>query len=131
MYDNQFDNELYELETAPVQTTSPDKIVVVFGIEGEVTITVAVFVHPFVFIYVTTTEPDVTPVTTPNDETVATDVFEDVHGVVKCAVAEPVRLVVAIGHKVNVPVIVGNVFTVTEVAEEVALQPLALVTATV
>ena len=59
-----------------------------------------------------------------NDETVATDVFEEDHGVVKCAVAEPVRLVVANGHKVNVPVIVGKALIVTVFVEVALAQPL-------
>lgn len=58
------------------------------------------------------TVPAATPVTTPVFETVAIAVFEDVQGVVACAVAEPVRVDVLPTQATNVPVIVGKGLTV-------------------
>ena len=58
------------------------------------------------------TVPALTPVTTPALETVATAVFEDVHGVVACAVAEPVSVEVLPIQAFKVPLIVGKGFTV-------------------
>ena len=52
------------------------------------------------------------PVTTPVLETVATAVFEEVQGVVACAVAEPLKVDVFPTQATSVPVIVGKGFTV-------------------
>ena len=57
--------------------------------------------------------PAATPVTKPDDETVAVLVLEEVHGVVVAGVPEPVNCVVAPTHALSVPVIVGAGVTVT------------------
>ena len=75
-------------------------------------------------VYVITDRPDVTPVTTPPEVTVAFDVFDDVHGLDAAGVPEPVRVVVAPVHTVSVPDIVGVVLTVTVAWAE---QPLLVV----
>ena len=56
--------------------------------------------------------PPETPLTTPVLETVATAVFEEVQGVVACAVPEPVNVDVAPTQALKVPPIVGVPFTV-------------------
>ena len=58
------------------------------------------------------TVPADTPVTKPNEVTVAIAVFEDTHGLA-AAVADPVNCVVALTQTVRVPLIVGNGFKVT------------------
>lgn len=57
--------------------------------------------------------PPVSPVTKPVDDTVATAVFDDVHGLDAAGVPEPVSCVVVPTQALSVPVIVGNGFTVT------------------
>jgi hypothetical protein len=56
--------------------------------------------------------PAATPVTTPALFTVATPVFEDVHGLAAAGVPDPVKVVVEPTHTVVVPVIVGCALTV-------------------
>jgi hypothetical protein len=76
------------------------------------TVTVAVLVHPLLLVYVIVVVPAATPVTTPALFTVATPVFEDVHGLTAAGVPDPVNVAVAPIHTVNVPVIVGCALTV-------------------
>ena len=77
------------------------------------------------------TVPAATPITTPTLLTVATPVFDDTHGVVLEAVPDPTKAVVELTHTLNVPVIVGNEFTVTVVAvREPVVQLALLVTST-
>ena len=57
--------------------------------------------------------PAATPVTKPVEETVATEVVADTHGLDAAGVPDPVNCVVKPAHTLNVPVIVGNAFTVT------------------
>ena len=66
----------------------------------------------FVLRYVIVTVPALTPVTTPVLETVATAVFEEVQGLVACAVPLPVSVEVLPTQATNVPLIVGSGFTV-------------------
>ena len=68
--------------------------------------------------------PAATPVTKPVEDTVATDVLDDIQALVVAAVGEPVSWVVKPAHTLNVPVIVGSAFTVTVA---VITQPLLLV----
>ena len=58
------------------------------------------------------TVPALTPVTTPELFTVAIAVLDEVHGVVACAVADPVSVVVLPTQTLIVPVMVGKGFTV-------------------
>ena len=58
------------------------------------------------------TVPALIPVTTPMLETVAIAVFEEVQGVVACAVALPVSVEVLPTQAFKVPLIVGKAFTV-------------------
>jgi hypothetical protein len=88
------------------------------------TVTVAVLVHPLASLYVIIELPATTPLTKPVDDTVATEVFEDVHGVVASAVPDPLNCVVNPWQTFSVPVIVGSAFTVTGV---VIWHPLLLV----
>ena len=76
-------------------------------------------------VYVITVVPADKVVTKPLLFTVATSVFDEVHGVFVAAVALPVNCVVAPKHTLNVPVIVGNGFTVTTVEPVVKLEVLA------
>ena len=94
--------------------TQTDNVPVMVG--NAFTVTVTVLVQPFVFLYVIIDVPCATPVTTPLIVIVATPVVAEVHGVVAFGVAEPVSVVVAPTQTDNVPVIVGNAFTVTVVA---------------
>jgi hypothetical protein len=55
-----------------------------------VMVTEAVLLQPFTSLYVIVAVPPATPVTSPVDETVAMDVFEDVHGLVAAGVPDPV-----------------------------------------
>ena len=71
------------------------------------TVTVAVLVQPLLLVYVIVVVPAETPVTTPALLTVATPVFDDVHGLTAAGVPEPVNVVVAPIQTFNVPVIVG------------------------
>jgi hypothetical protein len=57
--------------------------------------------------------PALIPATNPILSTVATAVFDDIHGFIAATVADPFKDIVDPAHTVNVPVIVGNVFTVT------------------
>jgi hypothetical protein len=61
---------------------------------------------------VITVVPAASPVTTPALFTVATPVFDDVHGLIAAGVPDPVNVVVDPTHTVSVPVIVGCAFTV-------------------
>jgi hypothetical protein len=89
-----------------------------------VTVTVAVILHPLLFVYVITLVPAPTPVTTPVLLTVATPGVPETQGFVAAAVPDPVKLVVAPTQTVNVPVIVGFGLTVTVA---VAVQPVLFV----
>ena len=57
--------------------------------------------------------PALTPVTKPVFDTVATPVLDDTHGLTAAATPEPVNWVVEPTQTLNVPVMVGNAFTVT------------------
>jgi hypothetical protein len=65
-----------------------------------------------------------TPVTTPPLVTLATDVLDEVQGLLAAGVPDPLNVVVALSHRVVVPVIVGWALTVTVTVFE---QPLLLV----
>src|SRR6056300_31215 len=69
--------------------------------------------------------PALTAVTTPSSSMVATPVLELVHGLLLAGVPLPSKSVVASTHTVVVPLIVGNVFTVTVKAEVVAAMMVA------
>lgn len=56
--------------------------------------------------------PAETPVTTPALLTVATPVFEDVHGVVAAGVPDPINVMFDVAHTVVGPIIVGFGLTV-------------------
>ena len=88
------------------------------------TVTVAVFGHPLLLVYVITLVPGLTPVTTPALLTVATPVLEDVHGLTAAGVPEPVNVVVDPAQTFNIPVIAGCALTVIVA---VLLHPLLLV----
>jgi hypothetical protein len=68
--------------------------------------------------------PAATPVTTPALVTVATPVFDEVHGLAAAGVPDPFNVAVDPTQTVNVPVIVGCALTVTVAVLE---QPLLLV----
>ena len=68
--------------------------------------------------------PAATPDTTPEEETVATEVVAEVQGLDVAAVPDPVKVVVAPIHADAVPEIVGNALMVTVCVAE---QPLLLV----
>ena len=94
-------------------------------IEGkELTVTVAVVLHPPPLVKVITLVPAATPVTRPVPLTVATVVVPDTQGVVVAAVPEPVSCVIAPAQTVKVPVIAGAAMIVTVA---VILQPPLLV----
>ena len=76
------------------------------------TVTVTVLEHPLLFVYVIVVVPAPCPVTTPALFTVATPVFDDVHGLTAAGVPDPVNVVVDPSQTVNVPVIVGWALTV-------------------
>ena len=114
------------------KVVAPPAVIVAVVPAFTFTVAVTAFVHPFasVTVYVMVDVPAVTPVTTPVDDTVATAVLDEDH--VPPAVAEA-NCVVKPEHTFVAPVIaatVGNGFTVTVVAVDVAEQPLALVTVT-
>ena len=67
--------------------------------------------------------PAATPVTIPALFTVATPVFDDVHGLTAAGVPDPVNVVVAPTHTVSVPVMVGCALTVIVI---VLVHPLLL-----
>jgi hypothetical protein len=87
-----------------------DKLPVIVG--KAVTVRVAVVVQLFEFVYVIVVVPADTPVTIPVLEIVATAVFEEIQGLTTAGLAEPVKLVFAPVHILNVPEIVGGVVTV-------------------
>jgi hypothetical protein len=76
------------------------------------TVIVVVLLHPLLLVYVIVVVPGLTPVTTPALLTVATPVFEDVHGLTTAAVPDPVKVIVAPSQTAVGPVIVGCAFTV-------------------
>ncbi len=71
-----------------------------------------------------TVVPGLTPVTTPALFTVATPVFDEVHGLAAAGVPDPVNVIVEPSQTAVGPVMVGLGFTVTVA---VLLQPLLLV----
>jgi hypothetical protein len=73
---------------------------------------------------VITLVPELTPVTNPVLLTVATPGVAETHALEAAPVPDPVNWVVDPAHTLNVPVIVGNEFTVTVA---VLLQPLLFV----
>jgi hypothetical protein len=75
--------------------------------------TVSVVVHPLLFVYVITEVPLETPVTTPVEDTEATEVLADTQGFVVAAVPEPVKVVVVPTQADAVPEIVGSAWIVT------------------
>jgi hypothetical protein len=77
------------------------------------TVTVALTIQPFVFLYVISVVPAETPVTNPVGLTVATAGVAETQGVVTSAVAVPANWVVVLTHAVNVPLIAGKALTVT------------------
>jgi hypothetical protein len=77
------------------------------------TVTVALTIQPFVFLYVISVVPTETPVTNPVVLTVATVGVAETQGAVASGVAVPVNWVLALTHAVNVPLIAGKAFTVT------------------
>ncbi|MNU93584.1 hypothetical protein D3C71_835270 [compost metagenome] len=78
----------------------------------DVIVTACVAEQPSELVYVIVLVPGFTPVTSPVFETVATAVFEDVHGLDAAAVPLPVNCVVDPAHTVNTPPIVGVGFTI-------------------
>lgn len=75
------------------------------------------------FIKVMVVVPVATAVTTPVAETVATEVLDDAHGVVACAVPEPVSVVVAPTHKVVTGAVIVGVGLTTKVVVELQGTP--------
>ena len=71
-----------------------------------------------------TAVPGLTPVTTPALLTVATPVFDDVHGLAAAGVPDPVNVIVDPSQTAVGPVIVGSALTVTVTA---LVHPLLLV----
>jgi hypothetical protein len=90
----------------------------------ELTVTVAVLLHPLMLVYVITLVPEDSPVTNPVLLTVATPGVAETHALDTAEVPEPVSWVVDPAHTLSVPAIVGNEFTVTVA---VLLQPLLFV----
>ena len=76
------------------------------------TVIVTVLEQPLLLVYVITVVPAATPVTTPALVTVATPVFEDVHGLTAAGVPDPVNVIVDVLQTVNGPEIDGNALTV-------------------
>jgi hypothetical protein len=70
-------------------------------------VTVAITLHPPTFVYMISEVPTETPVTTPVEDTVATDGVALDHGVVPFGVPDPVSAVVVPSQALNVPEIVG------------------------
>ena len=60
------------------------------------------------------TVPALIPVTTPNELIVAIPVFDEAHGVIPSGVVVAVNVEVLPTHVVNVPLILGNAFTVKD-----------------
>ena len=75
--------------------------------------------------------PAETPVTSPDEFTVAIPGVAEAHGLIEAAVTEPVNAVVDSTHTLNVPEIVGSTLSVVANAAEVYEQPLLLITVTV
>ena len=71
------------------------------------TVTVTVFEHPLLLVNVITVVPGFTPVTTPPFVTVATPVFEDVHGFTAAGVPDPASVIVDPSQTAVGPVMVG------------------------
>jgi hypothetical protein len=94
-----------------VELTHTVKVPVIDG--NAYTVTVALLLHPLLFVYVITLVPADMPVTNPELLTVATPGVPDTHGFDAAGVPDPVSCVVELTHTVNVPVIVGKAFTVT------------------
>jgi hypothetical protein len=88
------------------------------------TVTVAVMLHPLLFVYVITLVPAEIPVMRPALFTVATPVVAETHGLVAAGVPDPVNCVVDPAQTFRVPVIVGKALTVTVA---VVLHPLLFV----
>ena len=85
------------------------------------TVTVLVELHPLLSLYVIVAVPAATPVTTPDEFTVAIEVLLETYGFVAFGVPVPVKVVVEPIHTVCIPDTVGKSFTVTVL---VALHPL-------
>ena len=111
-----------------VEPTQTESVPVIAG--TAFTVTVAVLMHPPLFLKVITLVPAATPVTRPVLLTVAIVVVPDTQGVVVAAVPEPVSWVADPAQTVNVPVIVGAVgwALITTLADETEVQPEELVT---
>jgi hypothetical protein len=77
------------------------------------TVNVVVAWHPLTSVYVIVVVPADTPVTTPVLLIVATPVLLLVHGVVAFGVPLAVSVLVLFKHTFNVPLMIGNGFTVT------------------
>ncbi len=75
------------------------------------TVTTCVFKHPELFVYVIVDVPAEIPLTTPDEFTVATELFELNQGLVVAGVPLPVSEVVFPVHRLKTPVIVGFEFT--------------------
>ena len=80
---------------------------------NELTVIVAVLMHPLSIVYVITLVPAVTPVTRPELSMVATPGDAEIQGLVGAGVPEPVNCVVDPVQTLSVPVIVGDALTVT------------------
>ena len=83
-------------------------------------VTVCVAEQPLLSVYVIIEVPAVTPVTTPEAVTVATEVVADVQGLEAAAVPDPVKVVDALTQAEAVPEMVGSAFTVTVTLFELA-----------
>jgi len=124
--------QLYEsdkLEDEPVRNVVSEKLngrsgpaFTAVGIA--LTVTVADTLQPFVFVYVMMLVPADTPVTKPALVIVATNGFDETHGVDTAAVPLPLNVTELPAHTFNIPEIDGNAFTVTKAV--VLLQPVAV-----
>jgi hypothetical protein len=76
------------------------------------TVIVTVLLHPLLLVYVMVVVPGPCPVTTPALLTVATPVFDDVHGLTAAGVPDPVNVMVALSQTAVGPLIVGCALTV-------------------
>ena len=86
------------------------------------TVKLILVIHPTLFVYVITTEPDETALTFPVLLTVATAVFDELHALVTAGVGEPVSWVEDPSQSVLFPVIEGRALTViVEVTEQLLL----------
>ena len=77
------------------------------------TVIVTVLEQPLLLVYVITVVPGLTPVTTPALLTVATPVFDEVHGLTAAGVPDPVNVMLDPTQTAVGPVMVGSAFTVT------------------